>query len=94
MAEIGNDVPEFSRFRGNFTSWPHNNLVSRETFYQSASVNCNPRFDHRRRVRSRSAVTRPFLRISVTESSILGPLAAASSSCSRLEKAALFVLSN
>jgi hypothetical protein len=41
---------------------------------------------HRRRVRSRNAVTKPLLRISVTESSIFGPFAAVMSSCSRLDK--------
>ena len=40
----------------------------------------NPMRSHARRARSRSAVTRPFLRISEIESSIFGPFAAASSS--------------
>ena len=39
---------------------------------------------HRVRTRSRSAVIKPFLRISAIDTSILGPRAAASSSCSRL----------
>src|SRR5437588_10628472 len=41
---------------------------------------------HRRRERSRSAATRPFLRISVTESSIFRPFAAVMRSCSRFDK--------
>jgi hypothetical protein len=46
----------------------------------------NPLSLHPRRARSRNAATRPFLRISVTESSILGPFAAMMRSCSRLDK--------
>src|SRR5713226_10765244 len=45
-----------------------------------------PSLFHRWRARSRSADRRPFLRISATGSSIFGPLAAATSSCSRLPK--------
>jgi len=44
----------------------------------------NPKLFHARRTRSRSAVTSPFLRISLIETSIFGPFAAASNSCSRL----------
>src|SRR5450432_406271 len=46
----------------------------------------NPLPLHRRRVRSRNAAIRPFLRISVTDSSILRPFAAVMRSCSRLDK--------
>src|SRR5205823_6009972 len=44
----------------------------------------NPRFFHARRARSRSAEINPFLRIWLIDTSIFGPFAAASSSCSRL----------
>jgi hypothetical protein len=43
-------------------------------------------FLHRRRTRSRNAVTEPLRRISARETSIFGPLAAAMSSCSRLPR--------
>src|SRR6266404_3011621 len=44
----------------------------------------NPRFFHARRARSRSVEINPFLRIWLIDTSIFGPFAAASSSCSRL----------